>query len=397
MVESRHPTDEPFLAGDSLRGLACVAVFVFHASFGAAMQDGFNASVTGDTRASLGGAFGRADPILEFLPIAVYVFFSLSGYLLSRRFIRAYVEGTPAPSARNFVRNRALRIIPAFWFVFALGVVRYGTNGSTTEELLAIPLFLQVYIHGPATDVIAHAWTIDTEWALYLGLPLVAVCLGRPTAGRIGRRGRLAVVASTIAAVYVASLAFRAFGPVDTYYQRSFWAASWAFLPGVALAFFEVGWAERLRGARWGRAAAVAATLGWVLLAAAYTATPDEALGRHALLTTLATLLIVGGPLLLQWTRGEAWRLLTSRPCRWIGERSYSFYLLHFLIGVHVAEALAFDEARRGLLISAPLAFGATCLAAAFSYRYVEVPFLARKASHEPGDDLVPSRTVPAP
>lgn len=398
-AEPPPATEAAFLAGDPLRALAIAMVFIFHEAFGAAVVDGFNPAVYGDTRGELGGAYGGFDRLLELLPLVVYIFFSLSAYLLSRRFLQAYVNGTRQPSIRNFLRNRVLRIVPAFWVVFLIGTLRYGTNGSSIDEVLAIPLFLQVYIHGPATDIIAHAWTVDTEWALYLGIPLAAVLLGR-TRATLGRRGRIAVVIAGMVGIYITSMAFRGLGPEDTEYQRAFWAAGWSFIPGIGLALAEVLYADRLRAATWGPRVALAGVAGLIPVAVAYSATDPLALGRQAALATIAVTLIVGSPLVLQWTTGRCWRVLDNAPLRWLGERSYSFYLLHFLVGVEIANQLGGENARRDLVWTVPLGFAITAVAASASYRYVEAPFLRRKrrqaptaGAHSPegvaGDDLV--------
>ena len=385
MTERRHPTEEAFLAGDSLRAVAALAVFTFHAAFGAAGADGFHPRVFGDTGAELNDAFGRADALFEVMPLGVYVFFSLSGYLLSRRFVRAFVERERHPSLRTFLRNRVLRIVPAFWFVTALSFLIFGVGDSSLVEILAIPLFAQVFVQGPVTGTIAHAWTIDTEWALYLGIPLAVVALTPLVPARAGRGARLAIVLAALAAVYCASMAFRAFGDTGTWEQRAFWSASWSFVPGILLAVIEVNWAERLRGAAWGRAAAWALMGLWLLSMAAYVTIDVEASGQRAVAATAATFFVIAGPLLLQWTTGDCWRMLASRPLRWLGERSYGFYLIHFVVGVKVAEQLTeANGARADLVITLPLTLALTILAAHLIYRFVESPFLVRKRHQTP-------------
>lgn len=380
----RHPSKEAFLAGDGLRAIASSAVLVFHATFGAAIDDGYTPSVVGDTGAVLNGAYGWADHLFGLMPLGVYVFFSLSGYLLSRRFILAYLDGTPPPRIGVFLKNRVLRIVPAFWFAVAVVWLRFGVGDSSLAELLAVPLMVHLYIDGPAAGAIEHGWTVDTEWALYLGLPLCAFLVPRLTRGRLGRRGRIAVVFGGLALLYAVTLGFRALGPVETDFQRGFWAIGWSFIPGMTLAALEAVWAERLRGARWGRPAALAMMAVWVAALAAWERVDEAALGRRAVLATLATLLVLGAPMLLQWTTGRSFRTLDNRPIRWLGERSYSFYLLHTVVGYHVVSVLGTDDARRDLILTLPVIFGLSVLAAALSYRYVEAPFLRRKTPQAP-------------
>ena len=381
---ARHPSKEAFLAGDGLRAYASTCVLIFHATYGAALHDGYNPRVVGDTSTVLNGAFGWFDHLFSLMPLGVYVFFSLSGYLLSRRFILAYVDGKPSPRIGTFLKNRVLRIVPAFWFAIALVWIRFGLHDSSVAEALAVPLMLQLYVESPASGAIEHAWTIDTEWALYLGLPAMAWLVPRVTRERLSRNGRIAVVFAGLGTLCVASLTLRGLGPVDTDYQRGFWAIGWSFLPGIALAAVEVVWAGRWRDAVWGPRLAYGLMAAWLVAVVAWEQVDEAALGRRAALAALASFLVLAAPLLLQWTSGRSFRTLDNRPARWLGERSYSLYLMHTFVGYHVVRAFGTDEARRDLVFTLPLVFGLSVLAAALVYRYVESPFLQRKTPQSP-------------
>jgi peptidoglycan/LPS O-acetylase OafA/YrhL len=73
--------------------------------------------------------------------------------------------------------------------------------------------------------------------------------------------------------------------------------------------------------------------------------------------------------------------LLCSRPLQWLGDVSYSIYMVHYLVWVLI-EAIVFGqlgwepEAVRGFdaLALNSLAFGMTLVASAISYRLIEVP-----------------------
>ena len=73
------------------------------------------------------GLVGTAVPAYSIaaqpLHDGVTLFFVLSGFLLWRPFARAIASGRDLPSLRRYARNRALRILPAYWAVLALSAL----------------------------------------------------------------------------------------------------------------------------------------------------------------------------------------------------------------------------------------------------------------------------------
>jgi peptidoglycan/LPS O-acetylase OafA/YrhL len=85
---------------------------------------------------------------------------------------------------------------------------------------------------------------------------------------------------------------------------------------------------------------------------------------------------IVAGPFVRQWAGGGTGPVLGSRPLRWLGERSYSLYLLHFLVLAQLAPV-----AHGRLVVLVALGAPASIAAAALLYQLVERPFMTRPAS----------------
>ncbi len=123
------PVVRRFEAGDPLRGLAALAVVVFHLTIPAFAGH----------QAPYGPVMSHVFPVLS---LGIYVFFALSAYLLSRPFIAAFHRGEPMPWLSGYLVNRLLRIVPAFWVVAGSrdSPARIaGKLGPATRRALRLP------------------------------------------------------------------------------------------------------------------------------------------------------------------------------------------------------------------------------------------------------------------
>lgn len=137
---------------------------------------------------------GGSDRIAEWLPgfttatLAVYFFFAISGYLVMLSVIRR-------PGFLGYVRNRALRILPAYWLQLALCVLvlgpvfttlspgEYFRHAGTLDYVQGnwFPLSFVwglpgVFADAPFPDVVnGSLWSLGLEmrWYGYLGLLLL--------------------------------------------------------------------------------------------------------------------------------------------------------------------------------------------------------------------------------
>src|SRR3954452_23678819 len=106
------------LGGDGIRGVGMLLVFFTHLFLLADPDSGRNMLV-----------YGWAAPILGHIDLGLAAFFVLSGYLIARPFARAYVAGTRRPPLGDYVRNRVLRVVPAFYVFTVLVLLRFGLDG----------------------------------------------------------------------------------------------------------------------------------------------------------------------------------------------------------------------------------------------------------------------------
>jgi len=375
------------LAGDGVRGVGMLFVFFTHLFLLADPQPGNNML-----------SYGWAAPILGHIDLGLAAFFVLSGYLIARPFARAYVAGARRPRLRSYVRNRVLRVVPAFYLFTTLVLLRFGLDGTLREatagtsewwQVLGQYAFVQGQTGGPAVQPIGPAWSIGAEVGFYVLIP-IAAWVAYVVAARIGRPDRRAALAiAAIALVTVVSIALRAYDKYLFAWLTSPPAIMYVFMPGVAVAIVEPLIAARLRGkVRLTSAIAWGAFACAALFAVLYTVsdydprqTPiHHALGQRALVAALCTGALIFGLVVLQLGTDRAPRLFANRLMLWMGARSYSFYLAHIWVLLEIDLLLGGGQSiTERLLVMIAVGLPLTTAIAALSYRYVEQPFLQRK------------------
>jgi len=121
--------------------------------------------------------------VLGYLP-GVPIFFVISGFLISKSWERA-------PSLRQYVRNRFLRIYPALWVCLAISIIIFWSCGirpwSASDFfswILSQATFFQFYnpdfLRYFGVGVInGSLWTIPVELQFYILLPVIALVAKR--------------------------------------------------------------------------------------------------------------------------------------------------------------------------------------------------------------------------
>jgi peptidoglycan/LPS O-acetylase OafA/YrhL len=372
------PGNPRFPLFDSLRGLAVLAVVVWHVFVLTGAQD----------RRWLGDAVATAGSLGPLL------FFVLSGFLL----YRPWIASDAPPRTGRYFRRRALRILPAFWFALTVLAVYPGVTDVFTSHWWRYYLFLQLYDPDTLTLGIPVAWTLCVEVSFYLALPLWALATRR-----LPLRGRLLALAG-LAAFGAAIQIAAGREAIDDLIAQS--------LPGQAL-WFALGMTLAVLSAARIRARGLAEHPGrcWAVALAAYVALVvlrDQPNGLYGLLLELqqrqpypkllADLALCGvilGLILLPavWDAPRALpqRVLAAAPLAWLGLISYGVYLWHITIAeLLIQPKNPHDFSASGLDLVNRIPQGATplCLVLTLalasgvawaSYRFVELPFLRRK------------------
>jgi peptidoglycan/LPS O-acetylase OafA/YrhL len=413
-----HATSGGRLPGlDGLRALAATSIVVFHVwRYGAPGGNQFE--------------LGPLDRLFGHLPLGVTLFFTLSGFLLYRPFAASMIRGGDRPRIGRYYRNRALRILPAYWVILAIAGTVLSTTylrvspyvletGSLVREpgtFLRDALLIQNYARESFLTGIGPAWSLAIELVFYLLLPAIAI-VGFSSAARwASPRGRrlsalgppLLLLGIGFVGKILAWLVIPGQGPGTPWIgdwhsilERSFLVQADLFAWGMALAVLRVeledGRFRITRTARWLLAG------GTILLGAgAILLRESGSLGQYPYdtLTALATaglLAIVVLPTQPVASdvgtvgRGPMLRVLESRTVVWVGLVSYSLFLWH--------EPLVRWIGARGLTMRGGLGFvlafitiGTVALGlAALTYRFVEAPALSLRRNVRAG---VPDRST---
>jgi peptidoglycan/LPS O-acetylase OafA/YrhL len=322
--------------------------------------------------------------------VGVDVFFVLSGFLITG-ILLAEAEARGRISLLDFYVRRARRILPAAALTLVVTDVaaHHLLNFVRARETVSDSVWAAAFganIHfaregsdyfaqGQPPSPVLHFWSLSVEEQFYLVWPsvlAVVICLFAL------RRGTLLAV---VAAAAVASLAWSILetrsSPVDAYFST--FARAWELALGAALAIA----LPRLER-RW------LAPLGWLGLAAVVaaavwfsSATPFP--GYAALLPAVgAAFLIAAGA---SQGRFSPAPLLATAPLRYIGDRSYSFYLWHWPVLVIAAQYAGHELGLATKLLLLPGAFGLSIA----SYRLVENPIRRLRLNRQVGALLWPA------
>jgi peptidoglycan/LPS O-acetylase OafA/YrhL len=382
---------------EGLRAVAALSILVVH-TWGEAGPDG----------APDLGRIGRHFPDLSF---GVTLFFALSGFLLYRPFANALLRGDARPSFRSYIRNRALRILPAYWVILVVcALVLQEANvrgdGGTLEHhaltdpglLLRAALLVQDYEPGTILTGIGPAWSLAVEVVFYLVLPLLVVVAWRIGADAVTLRRRVAAALAPAAVVLAIGLvgkgvaAYVIPAPVDEGFntdwhsvvERSFLCQADLFTFGLALAVLYSLWRQaRFRLPKHWRIVALGFCAGSYALTARISWTEYQL--SYSFYNTLIAL-VVG--LLLALVvfppeRGPALllRVLETRVLVAGGIISYSVFLWHepVILALH-DHGLTLDGAG-GFLVNVALVVVITAVLSTLSWWLVEAPALRFKTS----------------
>jgi len=322
--------------------------------------------------------------------VGVDVFFVVSGFLITS-ILASSVPERGWHALVDFYARRARRILPAAALTLAVtDIAAYvllnfvQARATIADSLWASAFAANIRFAREGSDYFAraelpspvqHFWTLGVEEQFYLVWPAlfalvvlatVAVVRLRRPSGVTCSRAALPVVCVVAAASLAWSIHATSVEPDSAYFST--FARAWELALGAALALAAPSMSGRVPPrARF--------ALGWfggagIIVSACLFSATTPFPGYAAVLPALGAALVLAAGLPGPQPRHGVAAALSLRPFRYVGDRSYSFYLWHWPV-----LALAAQYADREVTMPASLALLAGAFAvSAFTYRFFENP-----------------------
>jgi peptidoglycan/LPS O-acetylase OafA/YrhL len=366
-----------------IRGVAALLVVAYHQEFGPFYKFPFE----------LSSIFFRRCYLM------VDLFFVLSGFIISYVYLGGRQRPLSWSETNSFLFARFARIYPlhvvtmTYALVFALASTMLLTafghdHGSVSASDLRDWVLQLALIQAWIPQYYAWnipSWSISAEMFAYLLFPIVA-------ASHAYHRRLLEAVLLAFSIAYYAYVATHG-GSLDITAGSA---------PLRCLAGFGLGMIVYVNRATVTRLSnrvlsfLQVIAMVWAVLALAYKVADPLILPAFALVV------------LTTWPdRGLVSRVLSRQPFEWLGEISYSVYLVHVPVGTTLWLAWAHFEPKLGLTppitrgIWLTISFAAVLITSSLTYRYIEVParrWLMRSRREPPAiDPAMIGSTVSSP
>jgi len=373
-----HPGHTTFPGLDGLRALAVLAVVTTHSAFWTGRYER-----------------GWGNNALTRLDSGVAVFFVLSGFLLVRPWLVSAHARSEAPSVRVYAVRRVARIMPAYLVAVVLAMTLLSDNRTATWGDWVRHLFLlQIYHFGWMRGGLTQTWSLCTEAAFYVVLPVLGWVLMRA----MRRRWRPGLLVGALLLLVAAPLPWYLF----LYNVRgSFWVSAGLWLPGF-VGWFAGGMIMAVIRVHLDHGEVPSTSRWWLA----------EELGRHpftcwavAAVTFFAALAPIAGPrslvastiaqsvtkqtlyvlmaVALTWPavfgRSPVTEAVLGNPVmRYAGDISYGVFLYHLVILDGVMHLLGNAMWTGRVVEVLPLTLAGSGLVAALSFRFLERPLIRR-------------------
>lgn len=358
---------------DGLRGVAVLAVVLFHAA-GYVLVKNLANGCYADEAGMLDHGIGW---ILSHGFLGVQLFFAISGLVVTLPFARACRLRSPEPTLRSFYLRRLTRIEPPYFIALILYFTAsqfFTSSGAVLSEYLVGMAYAHNLVYGDSAWAFHIAWSLEIEVQFYLLAPLLARIFRLESA--LARRVILCLgiaISGWYAAEY--RLAASQPPPLSGPLQHGWWL-------GTELVFFLVGMlaaeaiaSKRPRPDSPGRPFAwdILWIIGATMVVQSYRVLTDTGAGMGLLVCGLY-LLVLGtfqGSLVRTVLR-SSWLSIPGGAC-------YTVYLLHtLLISILGRQVLRFSgDSYLGDMVLVAVPLGITSIALSLlAFPILERPFM---------------------
>jgi peptidoglycan/LPS O-acetylase OafA/YrhL len=389
---------------DGYRAIAAFMVLTTHVAFN-----------TGEIRTPVLG------PLLGRMDFGVTLFFLLSGFLLYRPWARAAMTASSGPAAGGYALRRAARILPAYWAMVIFTLLLLPEIQPVRWQAWPVHLgLLHIYVPGFTLEGLTQTWSLATELAFYILLPVIAWIAGRRGRGNpdASARFQLTVLAVAVLIAWTFTI-LRVTGALGSSTITGYW------LPGF-LDWFAIGMAAAVIQVRLSKGGApawmlsvrqVAQATGWCLLIAAGLAIiaatpiagpltfdpaePNSLVIKHVLYGVIAAFLLLPGFLGIGDTSDGVpphswWAAILANPIVvYLGTISYGVFLWHLVLLRFIQNALGLQVFSGGFWIVWPLVVLASIAVASASWFILERPILAWAHRRTPGESAQATQPPP--
>ena len=331
----------PSLTG--MRFVAALFVFAYHAALPIpAMRLFADDSVS----------YGFYDVASQAGGLGVGFFFVLSGFVLTW-------SARPGDTAKSFWRRRIVKIYPNYVIAWVLAMVLFAAAYTPGWRAITNLFMLQVWIPDFDTNfsVDPPGWSLGAEAFFYACFPLLLAFATRIRADRL-KYWLGGLVALVVAKPFVAYLLFPdapAIPGESTVSVSQYWFGY--ILPPTRVLDFALGIlvARAVMTGRWRN---IGMIWSGALLAGGYwlAESAPYLYGQSAVFVVPAALLIAAAA--VADNEGRA-TVFGSRVMTWLGEISFAFYLVHFIVLAYgrslLGDRLFSTQATIGLLVAGVL------------------------------------------
>lgn len=291
--------------------------------------------------------------------MGVWLFFVISGYVITRGFLAEDARTTPdAPATaryRRFLKRRILRIVPAYVVYVGACLLVYAAPASPHEwrQLLSLLSFTYNWetiaeAWQPAARAwgVGHLWSLSVEQQFYLFFPLLFLGVSERWRWRLA----VAIVLCSPLLRHLTSLVLTHTDPAVPALDAAYivyacgYGHAESFLLGALLARYQADWLRPWVARLWAGLAAFC-----LVTYAAWYVHVNTVLGHHGIdawrnvvsgilygqhrevwvysVVNLGAVVMM----LVALSAGRLGRWLAWRPLQWVGRVSYGGYLAHVL------------------------------------------------------------------